>query len=497
MVVLMVTAAPSEQDAEPFLDVLVGTPYSLPTESYPALAEMTTRLRRARRDLDKAVDTANKMGLVAELDRAHAVFTVFESNSLEFEGPDLAGTYDAIESSEGQEVIRSLNANLLPEVLKRDPEAFAAIGLEMARVVANRYVLTGGRGMSQSDLRSLHSIVVKGSWYAGQYRSFEAGISDSEHKPFPTYSIPQAMGDYASWSQKEFDQDLAILRAAIGHAWFTHVHPFQDGNGRVARLTTNVMLGQDGLPPAIVKARSQRGQYLAALSHSDEGGDILPLTGLFLDTVERYIGELRKPRIFQRMFDDLVQRRGDSYFDWYCACVSDFLQRLGTELALSNLTLHPIDQATREVFNQLRRDSIGYNRYPAVLMAIVTDDDSQELALYQTETATPPTRTLRRPEDDDAVPSIRFALRNPSYSLSPWRRAKATEVNGLQQVWVQPDRPVKLFVDDLRGRSQRPIATGAPQLADRIRRAFSDRFIVPREFHGSTRWMSRVNGGPG
>jgi Fic family protein len=492
-----VVAGSSEQSEAPFLEVLDGTPYSLPSEAAPALGEMTKRLRKVRRDLDKAIDAARRMGLVAELDRAHAVFTVFESNSLEFEGPDLAGTYDAIESTEGQAVIRSLNANLLPEVLRRDPEAFAAIGLEMARVVANRYVRPGGRGLSQSDLRSLHSIVVKGSWYAGQYRSFDAGISDSEHKPFPTYAIPQAMGDYAGWSQKEFGSEQAILRAAIGHAWFTHVHPFQDGNGRVARLTSNVMLGQDGLPPAIVKARSQRGQYLAALSHSDEGGDILPLTGLFLDTVERYIGELRKPRVFQKMFNDLVQRRGDSYFDWYCACVGDFLQRLGTELALSNLTLHPIDQVTREVFNQLRRDVIGYTRHPAVLMAIVTDGSGQELALYQTQTATPPSRTLQRSEDEEAVPAIRFALRNPAYNLSPWRRAKPTEVNGLQRVWVQPDRPVRLFVDDIAGRSQQPIAIGAPQLADRIRRSFSARFIVPREYHGSTRWMSRVNGGPG
>jgi hypothetical protein len=29
------------------------------------------------------------------------------------------------------------------------------------------------------------------------------------------------------------------------------------------------MLGQDGLPPAIVKAKSQRSRYIAALAHSD------------------------------------------------------------------------------------------------------------------------------------------------------------------------------------------------------------------------------------
>ena len=121
-------------------EVLDGTPYSLPVEASAALVSMVRRLRTARAELDDAIKAAQKMGVIEALDRSHAVLTVYESNSLEFEGPDLAGTYAAMHSTENEEILRTLNAGLLPTVLKRDPEAFAAIGLEMVRLVANRYV---------------------------------------------------------------------------------------------------------------------------------------------------------------------------------------------------------------------------------------------------------------------------------------------------------------------------------------------------------------------
>jgi hypothetical protein len=93
---------------------LDGTPYSLPPAADDAIAEMRMRLRRARTSLRDALREAERIGLVREMDRAHAYWTVFESNSIEFEGPDLSGTVEAIESAPGQNVIRDLNVTLLP-----------------------------------------------------------------------------------------------------------------------------------------------------------------------------------------------------------------------------------------------------------------------------------------------------------------------------------------------------------------------------------------------
>lgn len=471
------------------LDLLRGTPYSLPPEADKGVAEMLTRLRRIRRDLREAIDVAARIGLNQEMERANGYWTVFESNRIEFEGPDLAGTVDAIESVAGQDVVRNLNVSLLPEVLKKDRRAFAAIGLETARALALRYVGGSRYGATQTDLRELHAVIMAGSWFAGSYRSFDAGIADSEHRPFPTFKIPSAMVDFAEWTQRPVSDDMAVLRAAVGHAWFAHVHPFQDGNGRVARLITNVMLGQDGLPPAIVKASAQRSRYIAALAHSDEGGDIMPLAGLFLQTLERYVRDLKDPRTFKRMFDELVARRGDNYFDWYANCLADFLDVLRKELALEGLELQLLDELSRDVFEDLRR-----GRRQNVLTAMVRDRNGQEAAIYH-----------RRPSpsasgwigNDERVPGIAFAVPNRRWSLEPFRRTRTAELDGLSDIWIQPDRPPGVYVDDRGKVSRKGTREAASLVATRLRSGFAKKFEVPEGYVKSALWLPKLHGGPG
>ncbi|MGC4944366.1 Fic family protein [Kribbella sp. DT2] len=469
--------------------ILKGTPYSLPAEADASLNEMRSRLQIVRINLRSALQEAQRIGLVREMERAHGYSSVFESNSIEFEGPDLAGTVETIESDAGQKVLRDLNVNLLPELLRQDRRAFAAIGLETARVLALRYIGGDVRGLCQTDVRSLHAVVMAGVWFAGQYRQFDAAISGSDHAPFPTYDVAFAMSELTDWSQNPVDRDLAVLRAAVGHAWFTHVHPFQDGNGRVGRLLANVLLGQDGLPPAIVKAKAQRSQYIAALAHSDEGGDIMPLAGLFLKTIERYVSELQRPKAFKNLFDQLVANRGGSYFDWYRNSLSDFMDRLSSELELSGLRLTALDELSQEVFAGLRR-----GQSQNVLTALVRDGDGQELVLYQR----PPSAAARnRFKADERVPSVAFALPNEQWKLEPYRRTKRADLEGLVEFWVQPDRPTRIFIDDEKGVGPSTVAAGASRLADQIRRGFARRFETPRNYFPSTRWLPKIHGGPG
>jgi len=71
------------------------------------------------------------------------------------------------------------------------------------------------------------------------------------------------------------------IEAAFLHHRFTQIHPYQDGNGRVARaLATLVCLRAGSLPLRI--DRSQKGIYIQALEAADTG-DLGPLIGLFRD----------------------------------------------------------------------------------------------------------------------------------------------------------------------------------------------------------------------
>ena len=470
--------------------VLDGTPYSLPEEAGSEIARMQERLSTARSRLLVALKKAERIGLVREMDRANAYWTVYESNRIEFEGPDLGGTVEAIESTRGQDILRDLNITLLPELLRQDREAFAAVGLETARVLALRFIGTEQRGVRQTDIRSLHSIVMAGSYFGGRYRDMNVEIQDQEHEPFPPINIWQEMHRYAEWSQRPVELDDAILRAAIGHAWFTHIHPFYDGNGRVGRLLTNVFLGQDQLPPAIVKAKSQRTRYIAALAHSDEGGDIMPLVGLFLETIERYVGDLQDAKTFKRLFDQLVQRRGDSFFDWYQNCMHDFLSRLQSELSLSGLQWIQLDELTREVFVELQRGG-----RQNVMAGLVTDKRrGYEIALYY---RTPHPDARSRYKRSELVPALALALPNERYRMNPYRRASRQALGGLGEFWVQPDGPVKVFVDDLLGLRSFSVNSGASFVVERLSQAFVGMPTDQQPRFMSAAWLPKINGGPG
>jgi Uncharacterized conserved protein len=67
------------------------------------------------------------------------------------------------------------------------------------------------------------------------------------------------------------------------HAAFERIHPFIDGNGRVGRLLTNLLLVRLGYPPAIIQKR-QRERYLKALAQADRS-DAGPLGELIARAV--------------------------------------------------------------------------------------------------------------------------------------------------------------------------------------------------------------------
>lgn len=70
------------------------------------------------------------------------------------------------------------------------------------------------------------------------------------------------------------------VQAAWLHHRFTQIHPFQDGNGRIARAIASLVLIKDGLFPLVV-TRDDREAYLNALKAADES-DLKPLVDLIV-----------------------------------------------------------------------------------------------------------------------------------------------------------------------------------------------------------------------
>jgi len=61
----------------------------------------------------------------------------------------------------------------------------------------------------------------------------------------PVERLDKEMNDFLGWWEKSNGTTEGFLRAAIAHFWFVTIHPFDDGNGRIARALTDMALAQD------------------------------------------------------------------------------------------------------------------------------------------------------------------------------------------------------------------------------------------------------------
>ena len=199
---------------------------------------------------------------------------------------------------------------------------------------------------------------------AGRYKQSDNTISGASHKPTDAHDTARSMGEFARWWQDGAPDP--VLTSVVAHAWLTHIHPFADGNGRMARLLANVCLLQKDYPPLIVRAGSERGEYLDALAASDDG-DILPLYELFTRVLGRTVEMMKRPDyvdevINETLLSDIAQRH-----NFWLATLDDFLVALESALP-SSWTLARQGLPDRQSFDLLvRRDAHG-NSWCAKLM---------------------------------------------------------------------------------------------------------------------------------
>jgi len=105
-----------------------------------------------------------------------------------------------------------------------------------------------------------------------------------EHEYCPPLQVAGEMERLVMFFQAHADVPPEINAAWLHHR-FTQIHPFQDGNGRIARALATLVFLQAGWFPLVVN-RDQRGEYIAALEAAD-AGDLKPLVILFGQNAKR------------------------------------------------------------------------------------------------------------------------------------------------------------------------------------------------------------------
>ena len=126
--------------------------------------------------------------------------------------------------------------------------------------------------LTEHSILDIHNTILKGidDDSAGHYRSIPVRISGSEVILPNHRKVPDLMENFIKEMTSKRSLHPVEL-AADAHYELVTIHPFIDGNGRTARLLMNLILMQQGFPPALIRKRD-RLKYIKALEQAQLGG---------------------------------------------------------------------------------------------------------------------------------------------------------------------------------------------------------------------------------
>ena len=167
--------------------------------------------------------------------------------------------------------------------------------------------VTSKRPLSTSFVKQLHQFMTRKQQFAtgydafGNRRDIELRHGAFKIRPNNPRRPDGKVHQYCPPEQVDSEMDRLIemhsqhsakhvppdVSAAWLHHRFVQIHPFQDGNGRVARAIASLVLIRAGWLPLVV-TRDNRDNYIEALERAD-GGDLVPLA--------RHFGDLQRRRL--------------------------------------------------------------------------------------------------------------------------------------------------------------------------------------------------------
>lgn len=148
--------------------------------------------------------------------------------------------------------------------------------------LARQQVIT----ITEDTIKRLHQLFYQkvDADKAGRYRSIQVFISGTDYIPSSAEDVPQLMGHMVDQIRSSRTTLHPIELAAMAHKRLVDIHPFVDGNGRIARLLMNLILVNAGygvvsIPPI------WRNDYINALSASRRLNDMESFSKLIAECV--------------------------------------------------------------------------------------------------------------------------------------------------------------------------------------------------------------------
>jgi Fic family protein len=235
------------------------------------------------RKLKKKIDALRPLtkSELAELHKWYAVTYTYHSNALEGNTLTLGETKLVVEDGitvGGHPLREILEAKNHKEVIE-----------DIIALVQKKQPIT------EAVIKKLHKVLIKeiDNETAGKYRKIQVYISGEEVLPPPSNKVTALMKEFWTWFESQTKID-PVLFAAKAHYRFVKIHPFTDGNGRIARILSNLILMRAGYPLVIIPVVT-RAHYLSSLHSTKKEKDFIAFfQDIVLENMKDYLRMVAK-----------------------------------------------------------------------------------------------------------------------------------------------------------------------------------------------------------
>ncbi len=194
-----------------------------------------------------------------------------------------------------------------PDATDKDSELVAEIIQDHLEAIEGLFdFIKGTRDLSVGYVKELHALLTRNQQTAvgvdkfgnkkpvplihGDYKKWPNNPKRPDgliHEYCPPEQVTSEMDKLIEWHIEHIKMKVPVdLEAAWLHHRFVQIHPFQDGNGRVARALATLVFIKEGWFPLVV-TDADRAVYISALEKADNH-DLKPLVNLFNELVRRY-----------------------------------------------------------------------------------------------------------------------------------------------------------------------------------------------------------------
>jgi Fic family protein len=251
-------------------------------------------------------------------------------------------------------------------------------------------LVKGDRPLSESFIRQIHELLLKEPYEVDAItpdgKPTKKKVHVGEYKKTPNHvktvtgeifrfatpeETPAKMTDLLNWYRSKTEEETVnpIFVAAEFHYKFIRIHPFDDGNGRTARIIMNFILMKYGFPPTIIKTEDKE-NYFTALRLADAGN------------IEAFINYIAENLVYSLELmisgakGEIIEEEGD--VEKEVALLEQRIEHLRKDESLENYNTNYdiINTSTRKLFAKIskKHNDLFKKFYKEVKKEVITGD---------------------------------------------------------------------------------------------------------------------------